>query len=188
MFKKATIEVSILQIVIPTAIAGFLAVCLLFSSVNAVVWSPKKIGLWQIEYSQLIAPQGWSFFTRSAREPNTIPFDSEGNSLSKLPTSQMNNSFGINREGRAQGIEIGLLTASIEKTSFNSCDSVNLYECLDIAKKSNINSIKISNPLARPSLCGEILLISAKPYAFEYRNYVESLFYGEGWVKIEVEC
>lgn len=188
MATHEKVKVSTMQIALPILFATILVLSLIFSSVKAIVWSPQKIGIWQIEYAQLVTPQGWSFFTRSAKEPNTVAFGSNGSPLSKLPTSRTTNAFGLNREGRAQGIEIGLITASIGEKSFHDCKDLNLPDCLAEARNTNLEPIKVHNPVTRPSLCGEVFLFSTRPYSYEYRKYVKSPYYGEGWVNLEIEC
>src|SRR5215218_8664142 len=63
-------------------------------------------------------PEGWGFFTRDPREERLLLFRrTEGGawvSASLGPAARRANFFGMNRYFRAQGIEVGLLLASVK--------------------------------------------------------------------------
>ncbi len=60
-------------------------------------------------YISQIWPQGWGFFSKSPKEEYLNVYKSNGDPSVQWPNMKLSNLFGINRAGRAQGTEIGLI-------------------------------------------------------------------------------
>lgn len=123
--------------------------------------------------SNSVIPQGWAFFTKSSQDPAVIPFDSEGNSVSQLPTSRLTNSFGINRKGRSQGVEVGLLQKELSDSEWTNCDGKSVSSCIAAIRSKPMSNIVNTSP--RPSLCGDVFLLKSVPRPFAYRHLTEEL-------------
>lgn len=170
-------------------VATIVVTLVLFSSVPSATWSPLE-GMKESTKSKIqqTVPQGWAFFTRSAREPLTVPFNTQGYSLSKLPTAGKNNLFGLNREGRSQGLEIGAVLNSAGQDNFQDCASPTVQDCISSAKKTEPNPISVQNIVTYPSLCGELFLLSVVPAPYEYRNLLNEHLVAEKWLFMDVKC
>ncbi|MGG0219813.1 SdpA family antimicrobial peptide system protein [Bacillus mycoides] len=114
-------------------------------------------------------PQGWGFYSKDPREeminlvdPNT------GKTAAKWPNNMPVNMFGLKREGRSQGIEVGLLMEGVKKEQWNSC-SKNPTNCLKEIKEP----IKINNPTKNATVCGEYGIILQKPVPWAWSKNKE---------------
>ncbi|WP_175973918.1 SdpA family antimicrobial peptide system protein [Corynebacterium sp. Marseille-Q2823] len=136
-----------------------------------------------------VFPQGWGFFTRSSQEPIVTPWNSEGESLSQLPTARISNAFGLNREGRAQGVEMGTLQSQIAEQGWVPCpDQASIPECLGFSARNAHVSHKIDSFTREPSLCGEVTLLQTEPVDYMYRKYFETNVKPTQFVKLSISC
>jgi antimicrobial peptide system SdpA family protein len=90
----------------------------------------------------LLAPQGWAFFTRNAREPNTFIYAKNNNNKFAVIDNQKNTSrsnlFGISRDARSLSAEVVEILKQVD-TSKWSAPSTNDWE--DQFKKTNCVSV-----------------------------------------------
>lgn len=136
-----------------------------------------------------VFPQGWGFFTRSSQESIVSPWNSHGESLSLLPTARISNAFGLNREGRAQGVEMGTLQSQITEQGWVPCpDETSIPECLGFSSRSDHVSHEINSFTREPSLCGEVTLLQTEPVDYMYRKYFESNVKPTKFTKLNVAC
>jgi len=120
---------------------------------------------WPVPASLKAAPrtlltQGWSFFTKSPRDPDFYLFTKGPGgwiNASKGPSSRPDSLFGLIRIARVQGLELGLLTSLIEGGSWVECETI-VTECLN-----EVTPIAINNPSHAPLLCGEIGVAFRQP-------------------------
>ncbi|MFI9568833.1 SdpA family antimicrobial peptide system protein [Streptomyces rishiriensis] len=71
-----------------------------------------------------MAPQGWSFFTKSPRDPELVPYKKikgDCKNISITPHASPHNAFGLDRRSRAQGVEIALLLSAAQKDDWRQC-------------------------------------------------------------------
>ncbi|MFE8595893.1 SdpA family antimicrobial peptide system protein [Archangium violaceum] len=67
------------------------------------------------------APEGWKFFTRNAQEERPVLFTRRNGAWERAeqgPASRPRYLFGLNREGRAQGLEFGLLLEQLPASAW----------------------------------------------------------------------
>jgi antimicrobial peptide system SdpA family protein len=140
-------------------------------AVNAVFW----------------APEGWKFFTRDAREERTSMYvrgDGGWRTAALTPNARAENAFGLNRRGRAQGVELGLLTESVPATAWQHCDGSDPLPCLERAAVSQ----RIRNASPHPSLCGSVGLVSQKPIPWAWASQGLHVTMPIAVVRLEVSC
>jgi antimicrobial peptide system SdpA family protein len=110
-----------------------------------------------------ILPEGWSFFTRDPREADILIFRlSDGGgwqSVRSGPYAQWRHAFGWSRRPRTQGLELGIILATLTRADWHSCRTTEA--CL--AETLHAEAIVVSNPSPVPSLCGKLALIKASP-------------------------
>lgn len=112
---------------------------------------------------QRILPEGWSFFTKSPRDPYVFILTVKDDKLaaySNLPNSNPQNLFGAKRNGRAIGVEFGLLTQDLSEQDWLECDP---KEILALAQSDTVPSITVKNPYKRPLLTGEVVVVTQEP-------------------------
>ncbi|MFE4196273.1 SdpA family antimicrobial peptide system protein [Paenarthrobacter sp. NPDC056912] len=135
-------------------------------------------------------PQGWAFFSKSPRDPSIAPYreSSEGSyiSLSKLPTTRVENLFGVSRDGRAQGVEVALISGGSKPDEWSDCESPAIQECADQVQETP--ELSVSNTVSSPSVCGDVTLIQTTPVPWSFRKQTTLREKAEKAIKLRVEC
>lgn len=131
-------------------------------------------------FAQLV-PQGWGFYSKNPRDDalNVYSFNDnyEG---PQWPNNSLKNAFGLKREGRAQGIELGLLISNLpHDISWTSCTDPT---CLEKGQPK----AEINNPLDKPTICGEIGIAFEEKVPWAYANYEYAA--SKEMVKVDVKC
>ncbi|MFF4370831.1 SdpA family antimicrobial peptide system protein [Streptomyces sp. NPDC001594] len=115
------------------------------------------------------APQGWAFFTKSAKDPSYAPYrlvDGNWKNISLTPHSRPSNAFGFDRASRTQGIEAALMLRQ-KDTRWTACDSADTVDqCLSRVK----NRPSVTNPSPAPTLCGQAAVVEMKPVPWAWRD------------------
>jgi antimicrobial peptide system SdpA family protein len=136
-----------------------------------------------------VAPQGWSFFTKSPRDPQVEPFmvtDEGMVSVAGFPNTKIENAMGLSREGRSQGVENALLLAEAQADSWVECSSPSLDACADdlIAAPQ----VKVENVVPSPSVCGDVVLVQSTPVSWAYRQHTELVRTTQSGIHLDVTC
>ena len=117
----------------------------------------------------VVAPQGWAFFTKNAKDPSYIPYrmtDGHWKNVSLTPHSRPANLFGFNRASRTQGVEIALMLRQ-PGTRWRNCDSADsVARCLARAQ----HRIRVDNPSPAPTVCGRAAIVEMKPVPWAWRD------------------
>jgi antimicrobial peptide system SdpA family protein len=117
-------------------------------------------------------PEGWAFFTRNAREDRYYLYrlNAEGRWESALmaPHHRPSNIFGLDRKSRAQGVEMGMLSVQVDAKEWKECRSTHA-ECLASAPILRT----VTNKSPRPTLCGEIGLVTQPPVPWAWASTLE---------------
>ncbi|MFD7258471.1 SdpA family antimicrobial peptide system protein [Streptomyces sp. NPDC059874] len=138
-----------------------------------------------------IAPQGWAFFTKSPRDPEVIPFGKKAGEggmdwkpLSLTPHASPRNAFGLNRESRAQGVEISMLLAAAQKDDWRDCTE-GRRDCL---AQYGDPARQIGNGSPDPTLCGTVGLLQERPTPWAWRDLLSDSHSVERVMVLEVTC
>ncbi|MDA1477342.1 SdpA family antimicrobial peptide system protein [Bacillus changyiensis] len=130
-----------------------------------------------------IFPQGWSFFSKSPRAEEFLILDTQGNLAVDWPNNSMKNLFGIDRHGRAQGIEAGVLAFQANKDLWKKCEG-NINKCVE----ESDNIVQMENPSPNPTLCGRYTIIRRKPVPWAWANITSPSDQPSSFVEVEVKC
>ena len=137
------------------------------------------------------APESWRFFTRNPQEEQVAPYSRTGESWT--PASSPGGSprylFGLDRAGRAQGVELGLLLEGMPKASFRACDD---DEAPEVCLSKTTKVFRLKNETPRPSLCGQIGVVSKKPVPWAWARLravsARTIHMPARVLRLEVEC
>ncbi|MGR0158441.1 SdpA family antimicrobial peptide system protein [Paenarthrobacter nitroguajacolicus] len=128
--------------------------------------------------------------SKSPRDPSIAPYRESGDdsyiSLSKLPTTRVENLFGVSRDGRAQGVEVALISGGSKPGEWSDCESPAIQECA--AQVQETPEVSVSNPVSSPSVCGDVILIQTTPVPWSFRNQTTLREKAEKAIKLRVEC
>lgn len=119
---------------------------------------------------QRLLPEGWSFFTKSPRDPYVFILKVNDGKLElydHLPNSNPQNLFGAQRTGRAIGVEFGRLTQNLSEDNWLECNPKNL---LALAKSDTVPTITLKNTYEKPLLTGEVIIVTQEPIPWAWRN------------------
>lgn len=153
----------------------------------AMPFNPIKLPFAEKIQIRMFITQGWKFFTRNPREEDIKVFVNEGDSrwVSALvgPNASPSNFFGIKRDSRTQGIEIGLISTSIRNDQWSDCKE-KLADCFTNATFAG----NISNPTAKPTLCGEVILVRQQPVPWAWSRSRKEVVMPSKLVAVNVLC
>lgn len=181
-------KVSLVRLILAASFATMVLVGIAFAYTPASIWSPKFVNDSYKENVTTFFPQGWAFFTKPSSEPHLAPYTTEGDSLEKTPAGLTSNAFGISREGRAQGVELALVSQGIPENGWDECGNNNVSRCLDESSKSHEIHHHAQNPTPSPSLCGEIIIMERQLVPYHYRDFFETRTMANKWARVSVEC
>jgi antimicrobial peptide system SdpA family protein len=158
-----------------------------YSVHEGMPFNPVKLPLAQTLRVNLLIPQGWRFFTRNPREEFISVFvkDSDGkwqSALAEVNASPVN-FFGLNRQSRAQGIEIGMLTASIKRDQWSEC-----RERQDVCIERVPTAASIPNDSPHPTLCGDVILIRQSPTPWAWSKARRHVIMPSKYAKVNLVC
>ena len=135
---------------------------LFFYSIHAVMpFNPLKLPFQESIPIRSVMTQGWKFFTRNPREDYIRVFElnSDGADKSILVGSNASpsNLFGLKRDSRAQGIEIGLITSGLRKDQWHECKT-KITQCAQETEE-----IDVSNTIENQTICGRVAVSLMPP-------------------------
>ena len=113
-------------------------------------------------------PEGWAFFTLSPRSPfpRVYRLESAGRwrNVTPGPIADPNYAMGLDRAGRSQGPEVGLLLTGVPKDGWRKCigDPVS---CLSKASAG----VTVANT-SRRTICGDIGIVVQDVLPWAWRN------------------
>ncbi|MFG3085621.1 SdpA family antimicrobial peptide system protein [Streptomyces parvulus] len=134
-----------------------------------------------------VAPQGWSFFTKSPRESELQPYVQRAGAWEEqllAPHGAPHNVFGLDRRSRSQGIEMALLLADAEQLHWTKCDR-DLAACLERAEGK---TSALVNRTPEPTLCGRVALVEQKPVPFAWRKIMNGTHTPDRLTVLDVTC
>ncbi|MFE2294293.1 SdpA family antimicrobial peptide system protein [Streptomyces sp. NPDC059452] len=121
------------------------------------------------EAALVVAPQGWAFFTKSAKSTEFVPFrfrDGAWRDVRLAPHAKPSNAFGFDRASRSQGIE-GALLLHEKGIVWRDCgDDTTAADCLKDAPVTR----KMTNRSPSPTICGRAALVEMKPVPWAWRD------------------
>ncbi|MFD6532731.1 SdpA family antimicrobial peptide system protein [Streptomyces sp. NPDC060184] len=130
-----------------------------------------------------VAPQGWAFFTKSARGSEFEPFRWDGSTWASASLGR-HSEHGFNRVSRSQGIETALLLHEAGRTTPTPCALATVQECLKKAR----GATTVVNRTPDPTLCGRIAVVEQKPTPWAWRDLLPTAHTPENAVLLEVSC
>ncbi|HVG60573.1 MAG TPA: SdpA family antimicrobial peptide system protein [Hyalangium sp.] len=155
---------------------------------SALPYNPIKLPFEDRVDVKLVLPEGWAFFTRDPRDERMMPFQRGEHggwvAANKTPNFQPQNSFGIDRAARAQGVELGLLLDGVRGEERLSCEEDPLV-CLERAPVAQAR-----NTSPRPSLCGQVGLVFQKavPWAWARSSKDKKIIMPSKVMRMDIQC
>jgi antimicrobial peptide system SdpA family protein len=132
------------------------------------------------------APEGWKFFTRNPREERPVLFVQRSGRWRRAetgPASRPRYLFGLDRAGRVQGLELGLIFEQIPRGAWRECDE-NPLACIS----SSAAAIPITNRSPKPTLCGSAGLALQKPIPWSWLELPRPVVMPSRIVRLEIRC
>ncbi|MFI6457949.1 SdpA family antimicrobial peptide system protein [Streptosporangium amethystogenes] len=139
------------------------------------------------EAARLVAPQGWAFFTKSAREPRETLWRASATGawqpVTLGPHAEPRNLWGFDRRSRAEGVERGILLAAVPADRWRDCRS-EVTGCLGLPGAA----VPVRNPSPDPILCGTLEVTRQKPLPWAWADAATHTHMPVSVVRLEVAC
>lgn len=168
-------------------IACFWLLVLSYSVHEAMPYTPIELPLAKASRVRFFIPQGWKFFTRNPREEEITAFRKnirgEWSSALLPAIASSSNLFGIKRNTRAQGIEIGMILASTKKEWWIRCK-----ERFDICIDKTTTTGSIPNKSPNATLCGEIVLVRQQTVPWAWSRAKKPVVMPSQLVRVDLSC
>ncbi|MFN0140901.1 MAG: SdpA family antimicrobial peptide system protein [Pyrinomonadaceae bacterium] len=169
------------------AIWGLWIIVFWWSVRAALPYNPIRLPFGERIVQQLI-PQGWKFFTRNPREEDLTVVarngDNEWVDVVRGPNGSVQNVFGLKRDSRAQGIELGLLTSAVPKDRWGECKQ-QPSSCLNV---ETTPSIVAENTMPNPTLCGDLGFVLQEPIPWAWSRARKPVIMPSKVLKMNVLC
>lgn len=161
-------------------LTGFI---LMLSIIAAIPETPFSLSAGSKSTIQRIIPQGWGFFSKDPRDPLLNASALDSNAELDWPNNLPSNLFGLNRFGRAQGVELGSIVAKVNNTSYERCEERNT-ECYEKIQEF----IEIENYHKKPSLCGKWIISNTDPVPWAWGKHSEKINMPTKVVGVDIKC
>jgi antimicrobial peptide system SdpA family protein len=133
------------------------------------------------------APQSWKFFTRDPQEEQMVLWglhDGEWRPYSP-PGGSPRYAFGLDRAGRAENVEVGILLEGTPMSLFKRCgEDVTPEDCLAKQPKA----LPLKNEMPRPSVCGSVAVVAQKPVPWAWARTGRKTIMPARVLRLDVEC
>ncbi|MFC4535921.1 SdpA family antimicrobial peptide system protein [Sphaerisporangium dianthi] len=140
------------------------------------------------EVARLVAPQGWAFFTKTARDERHTWWrpDADGTwrPTSLGPHAEPRNLWGLDRISRAEGVETGLVLEAVSGHHWRDCPDGAVDGCLS----RSATAVHVRNPSPGPVLCGTLGLSRQKPLPWAWAGAADRTRMPATVVRVEVTC
>ncbi len=138
------------------------------------------------KYVTVFLPQGWGFFTRDPREDDydVLAFDGRHwRTRFGHPNFQWSLLLGWSRAARAQSVEFGLLSGSLDQDAWVDCtQSVD-----DCARDLDVQQT-LRNASPRPTLCGEVIVMTRPPVPWAWARSAHAITMPSKLLKVDLQC
>lgn len=151
-------------------ILGWIAL-FIYVLVASLPFNPARVGLVStkdLQFSRIMLPEGFGFFTRNAREPYVLLYEQVDEELEciSVRNSSYLNMFGLLRKSRALYIEAGAIFSSLPDSLWTRTVGIpiNKFDLFELQPYS------VQNLAPTPILCGEYLLRQVEPVPWAWAS------------------
>jgi antimicrobial peptide system SdpA family protein len=167
-------------------VTAFWSVGLAYAVHPALPYNPVKLPFAESIRTVVWAPQGWSFFTRDAREARVLVLqqvDGRWRSALRGPNARVANVFGFDRAPRAEGTEMAMLTQAVPPGRWRECEE-GIERCL--AKGESAIAVRL--PVPHPLICGDVVLVVQQPVPWAWLSMPQKVDMPIRSARVSVSC
>jgi antimicrobial peptide system SdpA family protein len=168
------------------ALAVFWALVIFVVLVGTIEESPLRPSHMQKMNLLVMAPEGWSFFTRDPREASEYPYlpTPQGWRYAGQTNSAAVNGFGVRRGARLQGIELSALLKQVPRERWVKVET-GVGPALDTAA---IPVVPVRNLIVRKTLCGEVLVERRERVPWAWSRSRDRITMPSTMVRLSARC
>lgn len=174
-------------VILAAGLAAFWLAVIAYAAHAALPFNPLRLPLEDKVRMWIFLPEGWSFFTRNAREADLFPFVKRSGSWTPAaltPHAEPHNWGGISRYARAQGIEMGLLVEKMTKEAlFKPCK-----QSPEVCLAASAPARTFVNRSPRPTLCGQVAVVRQEPVPWAWSRSKRPIVMPSEIAVLEVSC
>lgn len=138
--------------------------------------------------ARTVFPQGWNFFTKPPTDSYLVMYSVEDDTSLELQvheSSSPNAAFGISRNMRSRGIELGHLAPQVgHDDGWHECDG-GVESCLTYEADQAIEAV---NPVDGAYFCGTYVMAKQKVTPRAYRTVTEERYRIEAFTSLQIAC
>lgn len=169
------------------AVSGFWLSFVFYSIHASLPFNPIDLPLAKTLALRVFTPQGWKFFTRNPREETVSVFARDGHGNWSSPSIGRNASllsyFGLARTARAQGVEVGVITASLKPDQWVPCS-----ERLDACLAKTPTAAAVANVSPGATVCGDIVFVKQQPVPWAWTRSKRTVTMPITCLRVNVSC
>jgi antimicrobial peptide system SdpA family protein len=114
-----------------------------------------------------VLPEGWSFFTKSPRDPFVIALTPTGDEISSAPNAQAKWAFGWDRTSRLGGIDVERVVSATDDGAWVRCaPAASRPDCERRAARSTVHLAGLAEEFCRRLVLARV---APTPWAFRGR-------------------
>jgi len=138
--------------------------------------------------ARIIFPQGWNFFTKPPTDPFFMMYEVSGDGSLELRTHESSSpeaGFGLSRDMRARGLEIGHLGPQLAAEELWTVCETPSEECLEFSDEA---AVDVTNPVEDAEFCGSYVMAEKTVTPRAYRQLTDQRYSVDRMVSLSIEC
>lgn len=159
---------------------------LVFVFLNSLADSALGLSLKSRTASLVLVPQGWSFFTKSPRDPRLVVYRWSEGAWARQEQHNFSPAayFGLRKSGGVNGIELQGLLQNVQNAQWQPI-KLALQERLTL---SVAGPVTVENGARVRTLCGRYLVIKQRPVPWAWARHSESLMLEALALEVNSRC
>lgn len=170
---------------IKAAIFAAWAVIYASALVQTVPDSPFAFGPRARGNVAILLPQGWSFFTRNAREERILVYESANKEwrLLSVTNAQTGHWLGIKRTSSLISVELTAIIAQVPDTAWRE-----IHGAVEPGTSVGAPATTVMNPGIAHTLCGRFLLRKQPPLPWAWAGSAQIMELPSRIAEVDVKC
>jgi antimicrobial peptide system SdpA family protein len=166
-------------------VCGIWLVFIVYITIAFLPFNPLSTGKTMKSKLLNFVPQGWAFFTKNPRLPQTFIYQKKGSTLECLTDGNggMNVFFGADRTLRYKnGLEVSYLLKKVDNSCWTECK----IDLLKFVNSNDLITVNIDNDLDCKSLIGEFYVQKIEPIPWAWSRSESSIIMPSTVIKINI--
>ena len=138
--------------------------------------------------ARIIFPQGWNLFTKPPTDPFFMMYEVRDDGSLDLRTHESSSpeaGFGLSRDMRARGLEVGHLGPQLATDELWTTCETPTEECLEYSDEA---AVQVTKPVEDAEFCGSYVMAEKTVTPRAYRQITDQRYSVDRMVSLSIEC